>query len=156
MLNHHLTYATSTPQLRPAFEHLSLHRSIDGSLIAAEECRCLGVLVGAAADEVEDDEADGGNDERDVGLVPLVAKRLQEAGLAGLALVAELGRVVAPQPAVRVRRRPRRSRPHRRAHVVEPAHRRRLAATRLHTHICRCRVIRWCQIMVVYSDVQSG
>ena len=97
----------------------------------AEEGGGLGVLVGAAPDEVEEDEADGGDDERDVGLVPLVAERLQEAGLAGLAVVAELAGVVAPQRAVRVRRRPRRARPLRRAHVRVPAHRRRLAAARL-------------------------
>ena len=89
------------------------------------------VLVGAAADEVEEDEGDGGDDEGDVGLVPLVAQRRQEARTARLALVAQIRRVVAPPPAVRVSGGPRRVRPHRRANVAEPAHRRRPAAAGL-------------------------
>jgi hypothetical protein len=112
-----------------------IRRPAGSPLVATEERRGLRVLVGAAADEVEEDERDGGHDERDVGLVPLVAQSLQEAGLAGLAVVAELPRVAAPQPAVRVRRWVRRLRPHRRAHVAETAYRRWLAATRLRTHI---------------------
>lgn len=106
----------------------------ESPLVAAVDGLGVRVLVGAAADEVEEDEGDGGDDERDVGLVPLAPQRRQEARAARLALVAQLRRVVAPQAAVRVGRGPRRVRPHRRAHVPEPAHRRGLAATRLHPH----------------------
>lgn len=107
-------------------------------LVAAEEVLGLGVLEGAAADDVDEDERDGGDDERDVGLAPLVAQRAQHAGLAGAAAVAELAGVVAPRAAVRVSRRVRRVRPYRRAHVRVPAHRRRLAAPGLrNAHVRR-------------------
>uniref|UniRef100_A0A0D9YPE4 CASP-like protein n=1 Tax=Oryza glumipatula TaxID=40148 RepID=A0A0D9YPE4_9ORYZ len=57
-----------------------------GFQTAAEEGLGLGVLVGAAADEVEEDEGDGGDDEGDVGAVPLGAERREEARAARLAL----------------------------------------------------------------------
>lgn len=101
-------------------------------LVSAEEVLGLRVLEGAAADDVDDDERDGGGDERHVGPAPLVAQGAQHAGLAGAAPVAELPGVVAPRAAVRVRRRVRRARPHRRGHVRVSARRRRLAATGLH------------------------
>lgn len=100
-------------------------------LVAAEEVLGLRVLEGAAADDVEEDERDGGDDEGDVGPAPLLPQGAQHPGLAGAALVAELRRVVPPRGAVRVRSRVRRVHPHRRAHVRVPAHRRRLAAARL-------------------------
>ena len=100
--------------------------------VAAEEVLGLRVAEGAAADDVDEDERDGGDEQRDGGLAPLLAQAAQHAGLAGGAGVAELAWVVAPRRAVRVRRRVRRARPHRRAHVRVPAHRRRLAAPGLH------------------------
>ena len=106
----------------------------ESPLVAAVDGLGVRVLVGAAADEVEEDERDGGDDERDVGLVPLAPQRRQEARAARLALVAQLRRVVAPQAAVRVRRGPRQIRPHRRAHVPEPAHRQGLSVARLRPH----------------------
>jgi hypothetical protein len=103
-------------------------------LVPAEEVLGLRVPEGAAADDVDEDERDGGDEQRDVGLAPLLAQAAEHAGLAGGAAVAELGGVVAPGRAVSVRRRVRRARPRRRAHVRVPAHRRRLAAAGLHAH----------------------
>ena len=100
-------------------------------LVAAEQVLRLRVAEGAAADDVDEDERDGGGEQRHAGPAPLLPERPQHAGLAGGAAVAELPRVVAPRRAVRVRAR-RGARPRRRRHVREPARRRRLAAPGLH------------------------
>lgn len=99
----------------------------------------MGVLEGAAADDVDDDERHGGGHEGGAGPAPLLAERAQHAGPARRAPVAELPRVVAPQAAVRGRVRAaagarRRARPRRRGHVRVPARRRRLAAPGLATN----------------------
>lgn len=109
-------------------DFVPINQSIVSPLVASEEVLGLRVAEGAASDDVDEDERDGGDEQREVGLAPLLAQRPQHAGLAGGAGVAQLVRVVAPRRAVRVHRRVRRARPHRRAHVREPAHRRRLAA----------------------------
>lgn len=106
-------------------------QSGEAVLVAAEEVLGLGVLEGAAGDEVDPDKDDQGDDEDHVRPPPLLPHTPQQAGLARRAPVAELGRIVAPRPAVGVRPRVRRIRPHRRPHVPVPAHQRRLAAPRL-------------------------
>lgn len=102
-------------------------------LVAAEEFLRLGVLEGAATDDVDPDESDGGDDEDDIGLPPLLPEVAQQAGLAGRAGVAQLVLVVAPGRAIRVRHRVARVYPHRRVHVPIPTNRRWLAAPGLRT-----------------------
>ena len=99
------------------------------SLVAAEEVLGLGILEGAAADDVDPDEDDGGNDERDVGLAPLIAQVAQQPRLAGVAVVAELALVVAPEGAVHVRHGVTRVDPQCRVHVPIATYRRWFAAS---------------------------
>lgn len=101
-------------------------------LVAAEEVLGLCVPECAAADHVDEDEGDSGDDERHVCFAPLLAQVAQHAGLARLAAVAQLALVVAPCRAILVRPRVARVHPHRRVHIHVPACRRRLAATGLH------------------------
>jgi hypothetical protein len=123
---------TTTAQLEPSTACRSV---VVAPLVAAEHVLGLRVAEGAAADDVDEDERDGGGEQRHAGPAPLLPELPQHAGLAGAAAVAELPRVVAPRRAVRVRRRVRRgARPRRRGHVREPARRRRLAAPGLHAY----------------------
>lgn len=90
----------------------------------------------AAAEGVDDDDEDEEDDADDGDALPVPLQGRHRAGLARLAVVAELRAVVAPRFAVRVRERGRRGRRRRRpvraADVVEVAAGGRLAASGLH------------------------
>lgn len=109
--------------------------SVDGGVslnpalfVAVEEILCLGVLVGATGNEINPDKDNEGDNEDNVGLPPFFAEVGEEAGLAGVAVIAEVGLVIAPQVTVRVSHGVGGIGPHYGVHVAEPTCRWRLTA----------------------------
>lgn len=100
-------------------------------LVPAEEVLGLGVPEGATSDDVDPDEDHHGHYKDHVYFPPLFPEVPQQTGLAGVAAVAELGLVVAPQVAVCVCVRVHRVRPQGRVHIAVAARGRRLTASRL-------------------------
>lgn len=92
-------------------------RSDPTLLVAAEELFGLRVPEGAAGDDVNPDEDNRGHDQDNVGPPPITPQVAQETCLARVAVVAELGLVVAPQVAIRVCIGVHRVLPHCRVHV---------------------------------------